>query len=86
MEAVAGFDWDAGNRETCGRHGVSVAEIESVFYGPVAVQPDPTHSSVEDRFKAIGRTEQGRAVFVVFALRRAADTPDQRAVYAPQGG
>jgi uncharacterized DUF497 family protein len=23
-----GFDWDAGNREKCRKHGVSTAEIE----------------------------------------------------------
>jgi len=73
MELVAGFDWDAGNREKCERHGVSAAEIESVFEGPVAVQPDPAHSGAEDRFKAIGRTDRGRAVFVVFTLRRRGD-------------
>ena len=27
---VAGFDWDAGNRAKCQKHGVSVAEVEEV--------------------------------------------------------
>ena len=36
--------------------------------GP-AVHPDLDHSDAEQRFKAIGRTEVGRYVFVVFAIR-----------------
>ena len=69
MDKLAGFDWDAGIRERCEKHGVSVAEIESIFDGPVAVHPDPEHSDVEERLKAIGRTGHGRAVLVVFTVR-----------------
>jgi uncharacterized DUF497 family protein len=57
---VAGFDWDLGNRAKCAKHGVTVAEIEGLFRGPVSVFPDPAHSTTEERFKAIGRTEAGR--------------------------
>jgi uncharacterized DUF497 family protein len=66
---VAGFDWDLGNRAKCAKHGVTVAEIEGLFRGPVSVFPDPAHSTTEERFKAIGRTEAGRMAFVVFTLR-----------------
>src|SRR3954465_10052560 len=66
---VGGFDWDSANREKCQRHGVSTAEIESIFANPIAVLPDPAHSRTEDRFKAIGRTAEGRHVFAVFTLR-----------------
>lgn len=66
---IAGFDWDLGNRAKCAKHGVTVAEIEGLFRGPVSVFPDPAHSTTEERFKAIGRTEAGRMVFVVFTLR-----------------
>lgn len=68
--ALSGFDWDAGNRAKCERHGVTIAEIESVFARAFAVFPDPGHSRAETRFKAIGTSEAGRHVFVVFALRR----------------
>jgi uncharacterized protein len=30
---------------------------------------DPEHSDREERFKAIGRTEDGRGVLIVFTLR-----------------
>jgi uncharacterized DUF497 family protein len=69
IPTVVGFDWDGGNREKCRKHGVSIAVIESLFRSPLAVFPDPEHSDSEERFKAIGRTEDGRAVFVVFTLR-----------------
>jgi uncharacterized DUF497 family protein len=64
-----GFDWDRGNRSKCRKHGVSVAEIESLFFGTPLVGPDPKHSNIEQRFRAIGRTAQGRRVFVVFTWR-----------------
>jgi uncharacterized DUF497 family protein len=66
---VGGFDWDSANREKCQGHGVSTAEIESIFANPIAVLPNPAHSRTEERFKAIGRTGEGRHVFVVFTLR-----------------
>ncbi|MBI3707496.1 MAG: BrnT family toxin [Proteobacteria bacterium] len=70
---VAGFDWDEANRDKCQKHGVSVAAIESLFRWPLAIFPDPAHSRGETRFKAIGRTEAGRYVLLVFTLRSRAD-------------
>src|SRR5260370_38675745 len=66
---VAGFDWDEGNRSKCQRHGVSPAAIEAIFRSPIAVLPDPLHSKSEQRFMAIGRSDAGRGIFVVFTLR-----------------
>ena len=39
------------------------------FRSPIAVFPDPEHSAREERFKAIGRTEDGRGLLIVFTLR-----------------
>jgi uncharacterized DUF497 family protein len=64
-----GFDWDSGNQDKCRKHGVSIDEIEGLFRGEVLVGPDPQHSSEEQRLRAAGRTEAGRALFVVFTLR-----------------
>jgi uncharacterized DUF497 family protein len=66
---VAGFEWDAGNRKKCQKHGVSLVEIETLFSQPVMMLPDHAHSMTEARLKAIGRTETGRNIFVVFTLR-----------------
>ena len=67
--AVAAFDWDAGNRDKCQKHGVSIDAIERLFRSPIAVFPDPAHSDREERFKAIGRSQDGRGVLIVFTLR-----------------
>ncbi|MBM3727096.1 MAG: BrnT family toxin [Acidobacteria bacterium] len=66
---VSGFDWDDGNRLKCQKHGVSVAEIESMFRNNPRVAPDLKHSSAEDRLIAVGRTPAGRSLFVAFTLR-----------------
>lgn len=55
-----GFDWDKGNRAKCEKHGLSTPVIES-------------HSQRERRFRAVGRTDRGRGVFIVFTLRREGD-------------
>jgi uncharacterized protein len=65
-----GFEWDRGNRAKCEKHGLSVADIESLFARPLAILPDTAHSQRENRVRAIGRTESGRGVFIVFTLRR----------------
>lgn len=67
--AIAGFEWDAGNQEKCRKHGLSLAAIEAVFHRPVAVFRDHAHSQAEARLKAIGQTDGGRHVVIVFTLR-----------------
>ena len=64
-----GFDWDRGNRAKCEKHGLSIAMIEGLFTRPLAILPDAAHS----QRRAIGRTEKGRGVFIIFTLRRKAD-------------
>jgi uncharacterized protein len=66
---VAGFDWDPANRDKRQKHGATIDEIEAAFQRPIAVIPDPAHSAVEERFKAIGVTDEQRHVLIVFALR-----------------
>lgn len=65
---TGGFDWDAGNRDKCRKHGVALTVIESLFRGPLWVYPART-SDAEERFIAIGETTEGRHVFVVFTFR-----------------
>lgn len=70
MQVVQGFDWDAGNRDKCRKHGVSLDEIEAMFHRPHHLFPDPAHSTDEIRQLAIGTGGSGRHIFVVFALRQ----------------
>ena len=66
---VVGFDWDAGNRAKCQKHGVSVAEVEGLFNRPLLILPDASHSQGEERRWAIGKTASGGSVFLVFTIR-----------------
>ncbi len=70
----AGFEWDGANEGKCQKHGVSIAEIESVFRGQVRIAPDLEHSLLEERLKAIGVSDAGRNVLIAFTVRmRGAD-------------
>ena len=82
---VAGFDWDAANRDKCERHGVTVETIETLFRQPMAIVPDPIHSRAETRFKAIGKSQSGRYVLMVFTLRERADALLIRPISALHG-
>jgi uncharacterized protein len=68
-DGLAGFDWDAGNRAKCQKHGVSVAEIEALFTRPLAIRPDRIHSRAEQRVIAVGRGKAGRMIFLAFTFR-----------------
>src|SRR5258708_1551331 len=66
---VHGFDWDEGNRAKCQKHGLSIKVIEGLFSRPVAIFPDTEPTRKERRFRAVGRTDNGRNVFIVFTMR-----------------
>ena len=66
---IEGFDWDEHNREKCGKHGVTAAEIESLFDGALRIKPDLAHADSEERFHGIGKSADGRHLFLVFTLR-----------------
>jgi uncharacterized DUF497 family protein len=68
---VTEFEWDEGNSEkSWRRHGVTQAEAEQVFLNrPLLVAEDPGHSAGEVRRFALGCTDLGRLLAVVFTLR-----------------
>lgn len=68
---VTGFEWDEGNSEkNWRRHGVTQADAEQVFLNrPLIVAGSPKHSSGEVRYFALGHSDVGRLLAVVFALR-----------------
>jgi uncharacterized DUF497 family protein len=67
-DSVGGFDWDAGNRDKCRKHGVSIEDIETLFRGPLAIHPARA-APREERSIALGVTPEGRNVLVVFTTR-----------------
>lgn len=76
---IEGFDWDAGNRDKCVKHGVPLVEIEQALRRHPVIAPDHLHSIAEARFIAVGRTLAGRRIFVAFTLR----TKDGRRLIRP---
>jgi len=69
--ACRGFQWDEGNADKNWlRHRVTRAECEQVFFNrPLVVAEDTRHSAAEPRFYALGETDAGRTLFLVFAIR-----------------
>lgn len=68
---LLGFDWDEGNRDKNLKHGVQNWECEQVFFNePLVILDDPKHSLAEDRVAAFGRTDAGRALVVVYTMRK----------------
>ncbi len=67
---TSGFNWDAGNRAKCQKHGLAVEEIEAFFQQKeLYLAPDVAHSQTEQRFLAVGRGPGEKPMFVVFTLR-----------------
>ena len=71
LSKCKGFQWDTGNLDKNWlKHRVSRVEIEQVFFNrPLLVAVDDQHSQEEQRFFALGRTELGRRLFMVFTVR-----------------
>ncbi len=67
-----GFDWDTYNSDKIKtKHDVTPVECEQVFYNlPVMTGDDEKHSRSEDRFYALGQTDSGRLLFLVFTVRK----------------
>lgn len=69
--AADGFDWDAGNRDKCQKHGLSLADIEHVVsHADTLIVADIKNSAYEERFIAVGRAPGGRHAFVAFTTRQ----------------
>lgn len=65
------FDWDEGNRDKNRlKHNVEYWECEEVFFDTHKVTlKDALHSNCEQRYILLGKTKQGRLLFVVFTIR-----------------
>ncbi len=65
------FEWDEGNiKKNWERHRVSHIECEEIFFNrPIIVKKDEPHSTSEDRYFVLGKTDAGRLLFIVFTLR-----------------
>jgi hypothetical protein len=72
IEECLGFDWDKGNIvKNWESHHVSGAEVESIFFNHPLVQSGRVEEEQkEKRYYALGETNSGRKLFVVFTIRK----------------
>jgi uncharacterized DUF497 family protein len=71
IRGLKGFEWDAANwRKSELKHGVSLAEAEEALLNEPLCQVDPRHSDDEQRYVALGTTNESRRLFVSFTVRR----------------
>lgn len=74
------FEWD-GDKAVANvrKHQVSFEEAATVFGDPLASTfPDPRHSTTEPRLVAIGFSERGRLIVVLFIERLASEPEEPR--------
>lgn len=66
-----GFEWDEANlHKNWLKHKVAHFECEEIFFNePLIAAHDISHSEHEDRYYALGKTNNGRLLFVVFTIR-----------------
>ncbi len=68
---ITGFEWDDGNSRKNEKHGVTMAEIEQVFFNqPLLILADAKHSQREPRLHALGQTDDERALHITLTLRQ----------------
>jgi uncharacterized DUF497 family protein len=72
LARCVGFEWDSGNlTKSQEKHDVSPSECEQIFFNqPLVAARDERHSGQENRFFALGHTDAGRLLFVVFVVRK----------------
>jgi uncharacterized DUF497 family protein len=72
IAALTGSDWDEGNRGKNWRlHDVTDAECEQIFFNqPLLTLSDEEHANGEARYLALGRTDRGRRLTVIFTSRQ----------------
>lgn len=67
---IEGFEWDQGNLGHIKKHDVGYKECEEIFINiPLRVDKDLDHSKTEERFEALGKTNNRRLIFIVFTIR-----------------
>ena len=66
-----GFRWDSGNVvKNWALHRMSQSECEQPFFNrPLLVVADESHSQREARYAALGQTNAGRTLALVFTIR-----------------
>ncbi len=71
LTECSGFDWDEANwMKNFKKHKVSSSECEEVFFNtPLLMHEDTKHSLAERRLYVLGKTNEGRRLFIAFTMR-----------------
>ncbi|MFH2113222.1 MAG: BrnT family toxin [Spirochaetota bacterium] len=71
FSGVVEFEWDDHNTDkNRNKHSVEPGECEELFFNaPLVVSPDEGHSTLESRYHALGCSDCGRALMLVFTMR-----------------
>lgn len=71
LAQCAGFEWDESNfTKNWEKHRVAFWEAEETFLNhPFRVSPATAYSGPEERYYALGKTDSGRLLFLVFTIR-----------------
>jgi uncharacterized DUF497 family protein len=69
---IDGFEWDEGNQDKNWlKLQVSNSECEELFFNfPLLIASDPKHSQTEQRYYALGQTNEDRWLFIAFTIRK----------------
>ncbi|OGE19143.1 hypothetical protein A3A14_01490 [Candidatus Daviesbacteria bacterium RIFCSPLOWO2_01_FULL_43_38] len=72
LSKIIGFQWDKGNVDkSYKKHGITTNEAEEIFVDEnVFLVEDLKHPQSEQRLVAIGKSSQGKVLFVVFTVRK----------------
>ena len=69
-DGLGRFDWDDENTAHISRHGVEPWEAEEALLDPGRIRTPAHRVGRETRRAALGATEAGRVLFVVYTRRR----------------
>jgi len=71
LSQCRGFQWDEGNSaKNWITHKVSRGEAEQTFFNrPLVVREGERRAEPEARYYALGQTDAGRRLFIVFTMR-----------------
>ncbi len=71
LKNCVGFQWDEGNSEKNWiSHQVTKSDCEQIFFNqPLILGNDLKHSTFEQRYYALGQTDNGKKLFIVCTIR-----------------
>jgi len=66
------FNWDEGNKyKNWIKHKIKFKESEEVFFDEnVFVSVDVKHSTLEERYQALGKTKKNKYLVIYFTVRK----------------